>query len=334
MYLWATLGIWLVNMLGRVFFKSQAFRLTRAWPSVFSTQLTALPGGMTRADVFVPAEMKWKPGQHCYLRFPGLAIWDNHPFTVASFPTSEDTKEKDGDRRLTFFIRAQEGFTKKLATSIQLKASTSTHVWVDGPYGGVSINDSTYDTITLIAGGSGITACLSWLSHLTQEVQSSKQTISKISLVWIVRQKAHTNWISAELEAAKQLLGSENLAITFYVTDTPRELKKEVNSVKIEEAEKGVAESENSASDELGKFHEGRPFIPAILPTLLGQGRNFVVGMSPSRALVDEKLISVAGCGPESLKIDVSNACALAQGQVLRGEVQEVRLLLEDFGWG
>lgn len=39
-------------------------------------------------------------------------------------------------------------------------------------------------------------------------------------------------------------------------------------------------------------------------------------------------------CGPESLKIDVSNACATAQKSVLGGKVKEVGLLLEDFGWG
>ena len=44
--------------------------------------------------------------------------------------------------------------------------------------------------------------------------------------------------------------------------------------------------------------------------------------------------IPFTACGPESLKIDVSNACAAAQRQVLRGQTQEVSLLLEDFGWG
>ena len=38
-------------------------------------------------------------------------------------------------------------------------------------------------------------------------------------------------------------------------------------------------------------------------------------------------------CGPESLKIDASNACASAQRKVLKGEVEEVALHTETFGW-
>ena len=298
LYLWATLGIWLVNMLGRIFFKTQAFRLTDAWPTVFPTQLSALPGGMTRVDVTVPEEMKWSPGQHCYLRFPGLAIWDNHPFTIASFPTSdehEDEGEKDGalHRRLTFFIRAHQGFTKKLAVSTQAKpgASTLTHVWLDGPYGGapININEAKHDNVTLIAGGSGITACLSWLSHLAQKTQNHHShdqgnvNKAKINLLWVVRQRAHTAWISAELEMARTLLGGEEkLAVSFYVTDTPRgkEERKEGNEVKIEEAEKGVKSAVAAGKDDevVGTFHDGRPFIPTLLPEILGEGRNLVVG--------------------------------------------------------
>ena len=283
-YLWATLGIWFVNMVGRAFFKNQAFRLTKAWPTAFPSQLTALPGGMTRVDVSVPSELEWKPGQHCYVRFPDLAIWNNHPFTVASFPTAEETEQKELQRqRLTFFVRAHRGFTKKLAISTQAKASTTTQVWLDGPYGGAAISEQKYDTFTLIAGGSGITACLSWLSDAAQKMQKGEVRISKISLVWIVRQKAHTEWISAEMEAAKHMLGDEKLFVSFYVTDTPREERKESNEVKIEEAEKGVVMSdktESVASSLVGTFHEGRPFIPSIFPDLLSEGRNLVVGKS------------------------------------------------------
>ena len=39
------------------------------------------------------------------------------------------------------------------------------------------------------------------------------------------------------------------------------------------------------------------------------------------------------GCGPESLKIDVANASASLQSRVLKGEVAEVALQTESFGW-
>lgn len=40
-----------------------------------------------------------------------------------------------------------------------------------------------------------------------------------------------------------------------------------------------------------------------------------------------------AACGPESLKTSLANAVANAQARVLRGEVQEIGLQCETFGW-
>ena len=39
------------------------------------------------------------------------------------------------------------------------------------------------------------------------------------------------------------------------------------------------------------------------------------------------------GCGPESLKIDVSNTCAQLQMRVLQGECESIALHSETFGW-
>ena len=41
----------------------------------------------------------------------------------------------------------------------------------------------------------------------------------------------------------------------------------------------------------------------------------------------------VFGCGPESLRTDLANACAAAQKKVLSGKAQEVAMHLEAFGW-
>jgi len=48
---------------------------------------------------------------------------------------------------------------------------------------------------------------------------------------------------------------------------------------------------------------------------------------------VTEGKTMLFGCGPESLRNDLANACAAVQGRTMKGEVQEVAMHLEAFGW-
>ncbi|KAF8244419.1 hypothetical protein K440DRAFT_609552, partial [Wilcoxina mikolae CBS 423.85] len=49
--------------------------------------------------------------------------------------------------------------------------------------------------------------------------------------------------------------------------------------------------------------------------------------------LVGQGKTLVLGCGPESLRVDLANACADAQVRVMKGEMQELAMHLEVFGW-
>ena len=238
-YLWASLGLWLLTILGRIFWKNQAFRVDTSWPASFPTRLTLVPGGVTRIDVFLPLTVKWRPGQHFYLRFPFLSPFDNHPFTIANIPASpslspdedEAENEKPGPmmvQRATFFARPHSGFTRKIASFARANIDTNESVWLEGPYGGISRNIvRRCDSLILIAGGSGITACLSWLLHCARAMSSSSTTAEKpnnvaircVKLIWIVREQSHVEWITEELENAKNLVnGDERLQLTFYIT--------------------------------------------------------------------------------------------------------------------
>jgi hypothetical protein len=50
-------------------------------------------------------------------------------------------------------------------------------------------------------------------------------------------------------------------------------------------------------------------------------------------ALIYAERTMVLGCGPGSMKIDISNAVASAQIKVLRAEVKEIALHTETFGF-
>jgi hypothetical protein len=77
----------------------------------FPTTLEHLPGDMTRVCVSVPAKLRWKPGQHCYISVPGITAIGNHPFTIASIPYPEYYQ---GPSQLVLLIRECGGFTKHL----------------------------------------------------------------------------------------------------------------------------------------------------------------------------------------------------------------------------
>jgi hypothetical protein len=75
------------------------------------------------------------------------------------------------------------------------------------------------------------------------------------------------------------------------------------------------ASSAASLMSHLGEIAHGRPVMNEVIETSVGQGRTFVIG-----------------CGPDSMRSILSNACAKVQMKVMRGETEEVALHLEAFG--
>ena len=138
-YLWATLTLWLLSILGRIFYHNQSFKIDNQWLTGFSTRVRSLPDNMTRIDILVPSTLSWRPGQHCFLRFPSFSIFDNHPFTIASIPQSPSHRHSKSSLELqtmSFFVRSHAGFTRKISSYTSTDFDKSITSWIDGPYGG------------------------------------------------------------------------------------------------------------------------------------------------------------------------------------------------------
>ena len=302
----------------------------------------------------MPWDITWKPGQHFYLRFPSLSPLDNHPFTIANIPSSLDKGETGVMQRATFFARPHSGFTCKLASFARVNVDTNEAVWLEGPYGGITRDIvRRCDCLVLIAGGSGITACLPWLLHCTQAMAANQGALRRVKLIWIVREQAHTEWIVEELDTAKNAInGDERLELTFYVTRSSSGRTQTVDSAQLAV---GEGKSEERRSDDsingnpdqtflpvhetatpssLGTFHMVRPTIASLLPRVLESGRNMIIGITFSPSTHDRLSLTAQGCGPESLKVEGANAAASAQHRVLSGDCAEIALYTESFGWG
>ena len=287
-YLWATLALWLFSILGRVLFQNKSFNFTNPWLTGLPTRLRALPGDMTRIDVLVPSTFSWRPGQHSFIRFPSFAPLDNHPFTIASIPQSasgRDTKDFSEVRIMSFFVRSHTGFTRKLSCYSNNNVDGSLHSWVDGPYGGIGYPiENMYDTIILIAGGTGITACLPWLQHIKQLMRMQTTCTTNLKLLWIMRDKASIGWVSQELEGVSNLASEGTVMMEFFVTsqhqpDEDLSLGTGKEGVGVHDRSSHSSRSSCPISGS-GPWRYGRPNLIQWIPQLLTPARNIIIGRS------------------------------------------------------
>lgn len=177
------------------------------------------PSGTVLRLEFDARHKPWKIGQHFYLTFPALSIWQSHPFTVASVPpTSPST-----DASHVYVIRARNGETGRLAglgNSRAVNTPTFTHeknhqnttiarsfetsVIVVGPYGG-SVVDPEVPNLLTIAGGTGISFTMPVVMAALND-PSPAAAQKNIELVWIVRHVQNLAWLAPEVAALRRHL--------------------------------------------------------------------------------------------------------------------------------
>lgn len=358
-YLYATTAIWGISVLTRTFHFNRSinprYRLFQGW----SSHVRPLAGDLTRIDVKVPTKFTWRPGQHVFLRCPSLSVYENHPFSIATSPTTlthsaDNTTVEERAKYMTFFVRSHSGFTQKLARHAHTNHDISTSFWVDGPYGGIRRPiERHFDTVLLIAGGSGVTAVLPWLHHVANQMALGRARTTRVTLAWVVRDAAHLAWVDDELwgvAATMAGVAGRTVEMRFFVTPakgvsstSPPSLESslEKTSATEKDMEKaaGTDVREETGVEAPGSIIEGRPDIEGLVAGVVaGMPRSIVIGefgcaLSHAKLRLADSFFFWLGCGPETLRVAISNACATAQRAVLRGEAEEVSLYTETFGW-
>lgn len=240
------------------------------------------------------------------------------------------------DRILVFLARTHAGFTRKLASYCANNVDgQAVSAWIDGPYGGIDRPvERLFGTIVLVAGGAGITACMPMLSHVVMRSGVGHIETKRIVLVWAVREVEHFTWVGRELKDVLALSGAAgdgtgtrsevSVEVRLYVTRnraTTAASRTKTGGVDEKKSDIATSPTEDTLpvpGDLAGLClaHPGRPVVGGILREQIGAGKTLVVG-----------------CGPANLRDDVANACAREQARVLRGEIQEVAMHLEVFGW-
>lgn len=239
---------------------------------------------------------------------------------------------------MTFYVRSHAGLTRKLAAYGRLTPEATSRAWVEGPYGGIPYAvENVFDCMILVSGGGSVTACLPWLEHLAHKHANGQDMRTRaVKFVWVARYTEHLSWIEENLRALEGLASGKGgvlLEKRLFVTNhTQAEASTSNGSIELEE---NLDDNPTKQDETSAKFVNGRPHMKDLIPQLVAlASRNLVIGKCPR--ILEPCLygpLTESGCGPESLKIDLSNVCAKIQTRVLEGETEEVALHTETFGW-
>lgn len=172
-------------------------------------------GGVVRLS-FTQNFETWAPGQHFFLTFPALTIWQSHPFTILSTSTS------DAASAHTYIARCRKGETGRLknlilATENQEK-TTITPVILCGPYGTDLVpTQGEVTNILAISGGTGVSLTLPVVMVATNSPAHAR---AAIDFIWMIRRASNMEWVASEMEELKRRakLSNINLRIHIYIT--------------------------------------------------------------------------------------------------------------------
>lgn len=141
-----------------------------------------------KVELTLSRPLKVKAGQYINLWIPSLSFWSifqSHPFTVASWSDGEQDS-------LDLFIEPRGGMTQKLLHHLtpgsdgsqpRLDGSLPRLALFSGPHG-ISAPVGDYETVLMVASGSGIVAQLPYLKQLVYGYNARKSRTRRVHLVW------------------------------------------------------------------------------------------------------------------------------------------------------
>lgn len=207
-YLFATFAIWIGCLLYRLFFRTNFLRAFHG-EQVYFTALSNEGVKLT-----IPTTLRWKAGQHVFIRIPGISLFDNHPFTVASAAEKPEGEIND----LVLVFKPQKGFTKRVHTISRKDPDASYRAYLDGPYGGLSRKLESFETVLLIAGGSGITPIIGHLHELATKIRAKEAVTRDVRIIWTVKHFEAFEWFKDEISRIARTMPRNSLLVQYFVT--------------------------------------------------------------------------------------------------------------------
>ncbi|KIS69879.1 uncharacterized protein UMAG_02395 [Mycosarcoma maydis] len=323
-YLWATTALYMLS----VFLRFATQLQQNSFLSLAKCRVEAMPSDF--AKITVESPMRWRPGQHVFVRFPGLSPLSAHPFTIISMPSADDQQLMS---TIVLMVKARKGLTKRLydrAVRIQGEQAAKgleLSAVLDGPYG-QDASVATYHHALLLAGGSGITFVLASLLEVVWLWQKKAATTRRIHLVWSMRDVQSLNWARQHLVTVACLAPQDALKVTIYVSGADP-ASQNLDLPASWEVQWGV---HPDAASVLSEFIQG-----ISVPTEKDPDTEKACPSNSSTGPIEGPAsAAVVVCGPSGMVKDAANATATLQRDILCGKLSSldnVSLITEHFGF-
>ncbi|KAG8881539.1 hypothetical protein FRB98_004255 [Tulasnella sp. 332] len=359
--------------------------------------------------VSVQTTLSWIPGQHVYLHVPLLSPGGHpFSVCSIDKPLTQTDDTHPRVSTVVLIIRVREGLTRclhRLAMRNDLPLQEDGHsqlhthdihqthtradaekaiitqsspqsfpfarlktVWAEGPYGNLSHLDY-YQTLLLVAGGSGVSFTLPVMLDLVRRARSMHLghtsvavATERVMFVWVIKEPEHVEWIGDFLREAIALAPPGFLHVKIHVTS-----KKYIADINAINAATSVPISTSKST----LPNPSPPGVPApvlsspphpststpstmqhhhpnlcVPKTSISTTSNLTLipGRPDVRELLEREIavtdysdyFAVGTCGPASMTQDLANAVsdAIHTDEVLRGEHRRnIRFHCEEFGW-
>ena len=323
LWLWPSIGVWGFHVLFKF---ANSLRISR---------FTGLPATVSVVDedeklvkVEMAAPVSWQPGQHFFLRFPGInrsAPYQTHPFTVSNLASPNQNAESHP----VFFFKARTGLTGRIwqqlvqQPAVEGKTSAMLKVGLDGPYG-TSFHPAAYHSDLMITGGVGMTSVLPALMTLCLSARSSRDILtSTIAIHWSIRTIRMFDAFEPSIRPMLEHLRAFGINASLHVYC----YQDAVQYGESKKDEMSIASSSSLAKSMI-HVHRERANVSEIVAGFVDDVA------SASSSSTRRSSVSVSVCGPASMLNEAANVVARLQwSHVLSRSIDELFLHTEAFGW-
>ena len=178
------------------FLVEHALRLRRRRPVTRVAVATPLRSGVTALELERPTGFTFGAGDYVFLRIPGIAKHEWHPFTISSAPEVPT---------LGFHVRSLGNWTAALRRHAETRNSAELSAFVDGPYGSPSARIWGSRFVVLIGAGIGVTPFASVLeSAVLRSQQAKPSALEKVHFFWLNRDQYSFEWFRGLLAKLEQ----------------------------------------------------------------------------------------------------------------------------------
>ena len=176
--------VWKVTLAGLALFGVDwLVRLVNWTRPVQVLDMRVLEGGVTRVEWRSPG-FNFEPGQFVLVCFPLLSPFEWHPYSLSSSPHHPSI--------VVHSKRRGEWTTRLEVLARGFEAGKSPRMFVEGPYGALTLPLPLYRHVLLVSGGMGVTPMLSIYHHLHAGhwgigVEGRGVEMAAVRFVWSVR---------------------------------------------------------------------------------------------------------------------------------------------------